>query len=74
MRAIQLESVGSPIGDLLVATLGDAVCAIAFEGSEADTERYLARRYGECRDSPWPCAVAGAHRPEALFRRRHGGV
>jgi methylated-DNA-[protein]-cysteine S-methyltransferase len=47
MRAIQLESVGSPIGDLLVATLGDAVCAIAFEGSEADTERHLGRRYGE---------------------------
>jgi hypothetical protein len=41
-----LESVGSPIGDLLVAASGEAVCAIAFEGGEADTERYLARRHG----------------------------
>ena len=46
-QALQLERVGSPIGDLLVAALGDAVCAIAFEGGEEETERYLARRYGE---------------------------
>jgi methylated-DNA-[protein]-cysteine S-methyltransferase len=43
---LHLESIASPIGDLLVATLGDAVCAIAFEGGEADAERYLARRHG----------------------------
>jgi O-6-methylguanine DNA methyltransferase len=49
---LRLESVGSPIGDLLVATLGDAVCAIAFEGGEAETRRYLARRYGECDQAP----------------------
>jgi methylated-DNA-[protein]-cysteine S-methyltransferase len=48
VRTIQLESIGSPIGDLLVAALDDAVCAIAFEGTEPDTEAYLARRYGEC--------------------------
>jgi methylated-DNA-[protein]-cysteine S-methyltransferase len=46
--ALHLGSIGSPIGDLLVATLRDAVCAIAFEGGEAETERYLTRRYGEC--------------------------
>jgi len=46
--ALQLETVPSPIGDLLVATVGDAVCAVAFEGGEADTDRYLTRRYGEC--------------------------
>jgi O-6-methylguanine DNA methyltransferase len=46
--ALQLETLISPIGDLLVATMGDAVCAIAFEGSEADTHRYLERRYGAC--------------------------
>jgi methylated-DNA-[protein]-cysteine S-methyltransferase len=43
---LQLGSIASPIGDLLVATLRDAVCAIAFEGGEADAERYLARRHG----------------------------
>jgi methylated-DNA-[protein]-cysteine S-methyltransferase len=47
-QALQLGGVGSPIGDLLVAVLGDAVCAIAFEGHEEETESYLARRYGEC--------------------------
>jgi methylated-DNA-[protein]-cysteine S-methyltransferase len=46
--ALQLETVPSPIGDLLVASVGDAVCAVAFEGGEADTDRYLTRRYGEC--------------------------
>jgi methylated-DNA-[protein]-cysteine S-methyltransferase len=45
---LHLESIASPIGDLLVASLGDAVCAIAFEGGEEETERYLTRRYGEC--------------------------
>jgi len=45
---VQLENIASPIGDLLVATLGDAVCAIAFEGGAADTERHLERRYGDC--------------------------
>jgi O-6-methylguanine DNA methyltransferase len=45
---LQLGNVASPIGDLLVASLGDAVCAIAFEGGEEETERYLTRRYGEC--------------------------
>ncbi len=45
---VQLGNVGSPIGELLVATLGDAVCAISFEGNEADTQRYLERRFGEC--------------------------
>jgi O-6-methylguanine DNA methyltransferase len=45
---VRLESLGSPIGNLLVATAGEAVCAIAFEGGEVETERYLARRYGEC--------------------------
>jgi methylated-DNA-[protein]-cysteine S-methyltransferase len=61
-KAIQLESVGSPIGDLLVAALSDAVCAIAFEGSEADTERYLTRRYGECGQvrGPVPSPVRAA--------------
>jgi O-6-methylguanine DNA methyltransferase len=49
---LRLESIGSPVGDLLVATLGDAVCAIAFEGGEAETRRYLARRYGECEQVP----------------------
>jgi O-6-methylguanine DNA methyltransferase len=49
---LRLESVASPVGDLLVATLGDAVCAIAFEGGEAETRRYLARRYGECDQVP----------------------
>ena len=43
---LQLETVRSPIGDLLFAAAGDAVRAVAFEGGEADTERYLARRYG----------------------------
>jgi methylated-DNA-[protein]-cysteine S-methyltransferase len=43
---LHLGSITSPIGDLLVATLRDAVCAIAFEGGEADAERYLARRHG----------------------------
>ena len=59
---LRLESVGSPIGDLLVATLGEAVCAIAFEGGEADTERYLARRYGECAKmrGPVPARVRDA--------------
>lgn len=47
-KTVQLESIGSPIGDLLVATAGEAVCAIAFEGGEAETQKYLARRYGEC--------------------------
>lgn len=46
--AVQLESVASPIGDLLVAAIGDAVCAIAFEGGEAETERYLARQHRGC--------------------------
>jgi methylated-DNA-[protein]-cysteine S-methyltransferase len=45
---IQLGNVGSPIGELLVATLGDAVCALSFEGNEVDTQRYLARRFGAC--------------------------
>ena len=45
---LQIGHVGSPIGHLLVATLGDAVCTIAFEGSDADTQRYLERRFGEC--------------------------
>jgi len=45
---LQIEQVGSPIGELLVATLGDTVCAISFEGNEADTQRYLERRFGEC--------------------------
>ena len=45
---LYLEHVASPIGDLLVATLGDAVCAISFEGNDADTQRYLERRFGEC--------------------------
>jgi O-6-methylguanine DNA methyltransferase len=45
---VQLENVRSPIGELLVATLGEAVCAISFEGNDADTMRYLARRFGEC--------------------------
>jgi methylated-DNA-[protein]-cysteine S-methyltransferase len=45
--ALQLESISSPIGDLLVAVMGEAVCAIAFEGGEAETASYLARRYGE---------------------------
>ena len=46
--ALRLESIASPIGDLLVATQGDAICAIAFEGGEAETERYLARQYPGC--------------------------
>jgi methylated-DNA-[protein]-cysteine S-methyltransferase len=46
--SLRLESLASPIGDLLVVAIGEAVCAIAFEGSEADTERYLARRYAKC--------------------------
>jgi methylated-DNA-[protein]-cysteine S-methyltransferase len=56
---VHLEHVGSPIGDLLVATLGDAVCAIAFEGNDADTLRYLERRFGECsiRQGPVHAAV-----------------
>jgi methylated-DNA-[protein]-cysteine S-methyltransferase len=45
---LHLGSIASPVGELLVATLGDAVCAIAFEGGEAETHTYLARRYGEC--------------------------
>jgi methylated-DNA-[protein]-cysteine S-methyltransferase len=45
---LRLGKVASPIGDLLVAAAGEAVCAVAFEGGEADTERYLTRRYGEC--------------------------
>jgi O-6-methylguanine DNA methyltransferase len=53
---LRLESVGSPIGDLLVATLGEAVCAIAFEGGEADTHRYLGRRYGAFAQAP--CRVS----------------
>jgi methylated-DNA-[protein]-cysteine S-methyltransferase len=47
-RTLHLGGVASPIGDLLVASLGHAVCAIAFEGGEAETHTYLARRYGEC--------------------------
>jgi methylated-DNA-[protein]-cysteine S-methyltransferase len=42
---LQLEAVPSPIGDLLVAVAGEAVYAIAFEGGEAEAERYLARRH-----------------------------
>jgi O-6-methylguanine DNA methyltransferase len=59
---LQLENVASPIGDLLVATLGDAVCAIAFEGSAADTERHLDRRYSEYakRRGPVPARVRDA--------------
>jgi methylated-DNA-[protein]-cysteine S-methyltransferase len=49
---LHLDRIASPIGDLLVATLGDAVCAIAFEGGEVATERYLARRYRECDQVP----------------------
>jgi hypothetical protein len=45
---VRLESIGSPIGDLPVATAGEAVCAIAFEGGEEETQKYRARRYGEC--------------------------
>jgi methylated-DNA-[protein]-cysteine S-methyltransferase len=45
---LHLGTVPSPIGNLLVATLDDAVCAIAFEGGEEETERYLTRRYGDC--------------------------
>ena len=45
---LQLEAIPSPIGDLLVATLGDAVCAISFEGNEADAQTYLRRRFAEC--------------------------
>ena len=44
---LKLETVASPIGDLLVAILGDSVCAISFEGNEADTKKYLGRRFGE---------------------------
>jgi methylated-DNA-[protein]-cysteine S-methyltransferase len=51
-ESLHLETVPSPIGDLLVATLGDAVCAIAFEGGEVETEKYLARRYRECDQVP----------------------
>jgi O-6-methylguanine DNA methyltransferase len=45
---LQLESIASPIGALQVATLGDAVCAIAFEGYAAETQKHLDRRYGDC--------------------------
>jgi len=45
---VHFENIPSPIGDLLVATLGDVVCAIAFEGHEAETQRYLERRFAEC--------------------------
>jgi methylated-DNA-[protein]-cysteine S-methyltransferase len=47
-QRLRLDTVASPIGDLLVASLGEAVCAIAFAGGEAETVRYLTRRYGEC--------------------------
>ncbi|MGH6919728.1 MAG: methylated-DNA--[protein]-cysteine S-methyltransferase [Geminicoccaceae bacterium] len=59
--ALQLESVASPIGDLLVAAIGEAVCAIAFEGGEAETERYLAR-HGGCARVPGrvPASVRAA--------------
>ena len=50
-QALQLESIGSPIGDLLVAVSGEAVCAIAFEGGDVETQKYLERRYGECRQA-----------------------
>jgi methylated-DNA-[protein]-cysteine S-methyltransferase len=38
------------------------VCAIAFAGSEAEAERYLARRYGECAKvrAPVPAPVRDA--------------
>jgi methylated-DNA-[protein]-cysteine S-methyltransferase len=60
--ALQLESVASPVGDLLVAAIGDAVCAIAFEGGEAETERYLARHCAGCTKvrGPVPASVRKA--------------
>jgi methylated-DNA-[protein]-cysteine S-methyltransferase len=45
---LHLESIASPIGHLLVAAAGEAVCAVAFEGGEVETQKYLTRRYGEC--------------------------
>jgi methylated-DNA-[protein]-cysteine S-methyltransferase len=59
---LHLGSIASPVGELLVATLGDAVCAIAFEGGEADAGRYLARRHGAMAKVPGhvPARVRGA--------------
>jgi methylated-DNA-[protein]-cysteine S-methyltransferase len=45
---LHLEAIASPIGDLMVVALGDAVCALDFENRAADTETYLARRFPEC--------------------------
>lgn len=64
---LQLETVGSPIGDLLVATLGDAVCALSFEGNEADTERYLERRFGAYDIRRGPVAAAVRYGLERYF-------
>jgi len=63
-ETLQLESIGSPIGDLVVATMGDAVCAIAFEGGDVETQTYLARRYGDCDQArgPVPARVRAALR------------
>jgi methylated-DNA-[protein]-cysteine S-methyltransferase len=64
---LQLGTVGSPIGDLLVATLGDVVCALSFEGNETDTQRYLARRFGECDVRRGPVAAAARNGLERYF-------
>jgi methylated-DNA-[protein]-cysteine S-methyltransferase len=47
-NSLQLERIASPIGDLLVACLGEAVCAIEFDPRAAEVEPYLARRFPEC--------------------------